>query len=173
MSKNFTKVHYDFESLPWLTSPRKQLELQGVALGLINIPANEGYTFTHTHRKQEEVYIVISGSGSIQINDDIIELVSGDIIRVAPEARRALKADEAGLFIICSGAVPMGYPNNPNARYLIDDGMPDYDDIPPWYTGNKEVLERNIRLKERMNKGRTQKKDPEKTSQPKGSSEKD
>ena len=52
--------------------------------------------------------------------------------------------------MICSGAIPMGYPENSNARYLIDDGVPDYDDIPPWYKGNAEVKEKNIKLKQRM-----------------------
>ncbi len=152
MTDSYTKIHLDIDSLPWLTSPRKQLGLKGVALGVINIPANEGYSFTHTHRKQEEVYIVISGSGSILINDELIDLQTGDIIRVSPDARRALKGDETGICCICAGAVPMGYPKNPNARYLIDDGIPDYDDIPPWYAGNEDVIKRNNRLKQRMNK---------------------
>lgn len=152
MSDSYTKIHFDFSTLPWLTSPRKQLGLTGVALGLINIPANEGYTFTHTHRKQEEVYIVISGSGSMLINDKLIDLQSGDIVRVPPETRRALKGGETGICCICAGGVPMGYPKNPNARYLIDDGVPDYDDIPPWYDGNEDVVKRNNRLKQRMKK---------------------
>ena len=46
----------------------------------------------------------------------------------------------------------MGYPKNPNARYLIDDGVADYDDIPPWYRGDPEVEKRNKILKERMTK---------------------
>ncbi len=83
MSDDFTICHYDFEKLPWLTSPRHQLNLQGVALGLINLPPNEGYTFTHQHRKQEEVYIVISGSGSILINDEVIDHTSTNYLNNA------------------------------------------------------------------------------------------
>lgn len=154
MEKKYTKYHYDFETLPWLTSPRRQLELQGVALGLINLPPNEGYTFTHTHRKQEEVYIVIKGSGQILLNDELLNLVEGDMVRVSPQTKRAVKADSEGLFIICSGAVPQGYPNNPNARYLIDDGVPDYNDIPPWYRGVPKIAERNNLLKQRQMKAR-------------------
>ena len=59
----YTKVHFNFETLGWLTNPRRKLNLQAVALGFINLPSNEGYTFTHSHAKQEEVYIVIDGSG--------------------------------------------------------------------------------------------------------------
>ncbi|OAD19450.1 Cupin 2 conserved barrel domain protein [Candidatus Thiomargarita nelsonii] len=98
---------------------------------MIRIPANEGYTFTHKHRQQEEVYIVIEGNGVILIDKEIIDIKKGDIVRVSPASKRALKANDSGILIICSGAIPMGYPKNPNARYLIDDGIPDYDDIPP------------------------------------------
>jgi len=150
MAENYTKFHYDFDTLPWLTSPRKQLDLQGVALGMINLPPNDGYTFTHSHRKQEEVYIVIKGSGKILLDDQLLELVEGDIVRVSPETKRALKADSDGMFIICSGAIPQGYPVNSNARYLIDDGIPHYDDIPVWYRGDSKVAEKNRRLQQRM-----------------------
>jgi hypothetical protein len=160
MVKKYTKYHYDFDTLPWLTSPRRQLDLQGVALGLINLPSNEGYTFTHTHRKQEEVYIVIKGSGRILLDEELLDLVEGDIVRVSPETKRALKANSEGMFIICSGGVPQGYPDNPQARYLIDDGVPDYNDIPPWYRGNPEVAEKNSQLQQRQMKAQARKTSP-------------
>lgn len=157
MTKSYTRLHFDFDHLPWLTNPRTQLELQGVALGLIHLPPNEGYTFTHKHREQEEVYIVISGSGFILIDDELIDICEGDIIRVSPDTKRALKAKENGIFVICSGAIPGSYPKNPRARYTIDDGIPDYDDIPPWYSGNPRVVQLNKKLKKRMNQTRQKK----------------
>jgi hypothetical protein len=159
MTDSYTKVHFDFDFLNWLTSPRDKLGLQAVGLGLINLPPNEGYTFTHSHSEQEEVYIVVRGSGKIQINGELVELIHGDIVRVSPTAKRALKADEDGIFIICAGAVPMGYPKDPNARYLIDDGIPDYDDIPLWYKDNERVKQRNAVLKSRMVKSKAKKTD--------------
>ncbi len=152
MQKKFTKYHYDFDKLPWLTSPRRQLDLKGVALGLIHIPPDQGYTFTHKHRKQEEVYIVIRGSGFLQLDNELLEIEEGDIIRVSPQIRRALKAESLGLFIICAGGIPLGFPENPNARYLIDDGIADYDDIPSWYREDQGVAEKNQKLKERQRK---------------------
>ena len=164
MGSDYTKAHFDFSSLHWLTSPRKHLDLEGVALGLIRIPANEGYTFTHSHRQQEEVYIVIEGSGIIAVNDELIALERGDLVRVAPAARRALKANDDGLFVICAGGVPMGFPHNPDSRYMIDDGIPYYDDIPPWYKGRDDIVKKNTMLNERMQKSqakRMMKKDSE------------
>jgi len=146
----YQKAHFNWDDLPPLTSPRKQLGLRGVALGLINLPAGQGYTFTHSHREQEEVYMVLEGSGLLWIDGEAVPLVAGDMVRVAAEARRALKSDDDGpLRIICAGAVPAGFPKQPGSRYLIDDGVPDYDDIPPWYANNEEVAANNRRLKER------------------------
>jgi uncharacterized protein YjlB len=147
----FTKVHFDFDNLPHLSNPWRQLNIHAVALGLIKLPPNEGYTFTHSHTQQEEVYIVVEGKGQIFLNGEIVEIKRGDIIRVSPVTKRALKADrDVALFVICAGGVAQGYPQNPNARYLIDDGIPDYDDIPPWYKGNPEIVDKNAQLKERM-----------------------
>ena len=68
----FTKVHFDFEHLPYLTNPRSQLKTHAVALGLIQLPPGEGYTFTHSHAQQEEVYIVIEGQGTMLIDGELI-----------------------------------------------------------------------------------------------------
>lgn len=153
MSNNeaYTKGHFDFASLPYLTNPRQQLNLSAVGIGLIQLPPFEGYTFTHSHAEQEEVYIVIEGQGVMLIDGELIEITRGDIVRVSPQARRALKSEgEAPLFVICAGGVPQGYPKNSNARYLIDDGIPHYDDIPPWYEGRQDIVQRNRLLNERM-----------------------
>ncbi len=156
----FTLAHYNFETLPHLTNPWRKLNLHGVALGLIKLPPNEGYTFTHSHAQQEEVYIVIEGEGQMLLNGELIEIKRGDLIRVSPSTKRALKANyDTELFVICAGGVAQGYPENPNSRYLIDDGIPDYDDIPPWYERNSEVVVRNAQLKERMLKAQERRKE--------------
>ncbi|MDF1660545.1 MAG: cupin domain-containing protein, partial [Planctomycetota bacterium] len=136
----------------------KQLETTALALGLIKIPAGMGYTFTHKHREQEEVYIVMEGKGQLLIDGELHDLCRGDIFRVAPEARRAVKADDdESLFVICAGAVPGDYPKEENARYLIDDGVPFFDDVPPWYEGDPEVIAKNKKLRERVEKSKAKK----------------
>ncbi|MBV9385408.1 MAG: cupin domain-containing protein [Chroococcidiopsidaceae cyanobacterium CP_BM_ER_R8_30] len=147
----FTQVHFDFDRLPYLTSPWQKLNLHGVALGLIHLPPNEGYTFTHSHAEQEEVYIVVEGKGLMIVDGELLKLERGDIVRVAPTAKRALKASEDNsLFAICAGGVAAGYPKQPSSRYLIDDGIPHYNDIPPWYQDNPEIAQRNAQLQARM-----------------------
>lgn len=169
MQPPYTKAHFDFSHLPYLTSPRQALQLQGVALGLIALPPGEGYTFMHSHAEQEEVYIVIEGKGVLWLNGEWVELEPGDIVRVSPETKRALKAhSEQRLFVICAGAVPAGYPKEPNSRYMIDDGIPDYDDVPPWYAGDGTIAQRNAKLKERMRRAqeKRQRRHHEQTADP-------
>jgi quercetin dioxygenase-like cupin family protein len=152
--ENYTKAHFDFDEIKWLLSPRKKLGLSGVALGIISLPPGEGYSFTHSHREQEEVYVVTGGNGLILIDNETMSISRGDIIRVSPGARRALKAGDQGVFIVCAGGTVKGYPHNPRARYLIDDGIPYYDDIPPWYEGRVDIQERNRELKKRFEKSK-------------------
>lgn len=152
----FTKIHVEFAQLPFLMSPWRQLQLQGVALGLIRLPEDQGYTFTHSHAEQEEVYIVVEGQGVMCIDGELFELSQGDIVRVSPNAKRALKAAiNSHLFVICVGGVVSGYPKSANSRYLIDDGIPHYEDIPPWYAENTKVAQHNASLQERMLRAQT------------------
>ena len=58
----------------------------------------------HSHREQEEVYVVVSGSGRIKLNDDIVELRQWDVVRVAPATVRALEGGPDGLEFIAIGA---------------------------------------------------------------------
>lgn len=146
----YCKAHFDWDQLPPLTSPRHQLGLQGVALGLINLPPRQGYTFTHHHREQEEVYIVLAGNGELLVDGELVPLAAGDIVRIDAESQRALNnPGTEPLQVICAGAVPAGYPKQATSRYLIDDGVPDYDDIPGWYADDAQVAANNARLKER------------------------
>ncbi|WP_322659906.1 cupin domain-containing protein [Dendronalium sp. ChiSLP03b] len=109
-SNVFTKLHFDFDNLPQLSSPRQQLNLHAVGIGLIQLPDDEGYTFTHSHAEQEEVYIVVSGQGEILIDGELVQIERGDLVRVSPQARRALKAaKQTALFVICVGGVHQAF----------------------------------------------------------------
>jgi mannose-6-phosphate isomerase-like protein (cupin superfamily) len=57
----------------------------------------------HKHREQEEVYVVVAGSGELLIDDEVLALAPWDAVRVAPEAVRAFAAGPQGLEIIAVG----------------------------------------------------------------------
>jgi mannose-6-phosphate isomerase-like protein (cupin superfamily) len=56
-----------------------------------------------THAEQEEVYVVVSGSGRAKLDDELIELTQWDVLRVAPPVIRAFQAGPDGLEVICVG----------------------------------------------------------------------
>ena len=146
----FNQTNLSIDSLPqWLSSLKKPLELSGVGVATFNLPAGKGYTFMHSHKEQEEVYIVLSGKGIIQIEDEAIDLSPGDFVRVSPLARRAIKADDESSMtgIVVGGVAKSGYPKYNGSKTLIDDGVPDWENLPPWCVGNETIAKINERLR--------------------------
>ena len=60
--------------------------------------------FGHTHTRQEEVYVVISGSGRMKVGDEMVELKPFDAVRVAAGVWRGTEAGPDGLEVIVFGA---------------------------------------------------------------------
>ena len=83
----------------------------------------------------------------MQIENEEFSLNPGDIIRVSPQAKRALKAGDEKLIALCCGGVTKGYPNKEDSRTLIDDGIPHFDEPPKWYEGNEKNLALNQKMK--------------------------
>ena len=59
--------------------------------------------FAHRHDKAEEVYVVISGTGRVNLDGEVVELQRLDAIRVAPEVARAFEAGPEGLELLAFG----------------------------------------------------------------------
>ena len=57
----------------------------------------------HRHRVQEEVYVVVAGSGRAKLDDEVIEIGTWDALRVAPAVIRSFEAGPDGLDVICIG----------------------------------------------------------------------
>ena len=57
----------------------------------------------HSHREQEEAYVVVAGSGRVRLDDDIRDIRRWDVVRVAPEVVRGFEAGPDGLELIAVG----------------------------------------------------------------------
>jgi quercetin dioxygenase-like cupin family protein len=57
----------------------------------------------HRHRVQEEIYVVVGGSGRAKLDDEVVELSVWDVLRVAPAVVRSFEAGPDGLDVICIG----------------------------------------------------------------------
>jgi mannose-6-phosphate isomerase-like protein (cupin superfamily) len=78
--------------------------------------------FGHRHRRQEELYVVLAGSGRVKLDDDVVELRALDAIRVAPAVTRAFSAGPEGLEFLAFGA--------PAVASAADD----VEQVPGWWS---------------------------------------
>ena len=83
---------------------RKHLDSEHLGVSYLRYAPGVRSGMGHSHREQEEVYVVISGSGRIKLNDEIRELRQWDVVRVAPETVRAFEAGPAGFELIAIGS---------------------------------------------------------------------
>ncbi len=60
-------------------------------------------TFAHRHRSAEEIFVVLSGSGRVKLDDDILELRPLDTVRVAPHVMRCWEGGPDGLEVLAFG----------------------------------------------------------------------
>ena len=84
------------------------LELEQSGLGYQRVPPGYRFPYGHTHRKQEEVYVVLRGSGRMKLDDEIVELEEWDAVRVPPGTWRGYEAGPEGLELIVIGAPNLG-----------------------------------------------------------------
>ena len=86
----------------------KSLELEHCALSYQRVPPSYRFPYGHTHTTQEEVYVVVRGSGRMKVDDEIVELKQWDAVRVPPGTWRGYEAGPEGLEILVIGAPNLG-----------------------------------------------------------------
>jgi mannose-6-phosphate isomerase-like protein (cupin superfamily) len=83
---------------------RVALEAELIGLTYQRLAPNFQVPFGHTHKTQEEIYIVLSGSVSVKLKDEVKELGPWDAIRVSKETARGFEAGPEGVEMIAIGA---------------------------------------------------------------------
>jgi mannose-6-phosphate isomerase-like protein (cupin superfamily) len=89
-------------------SATKALELEHSALSYQFVPPGYRFPYGHTHATQEEVFVVVGGSGRMKLDDEIVELRKWDAVRVPPGTWRGYEAGPEGLEILVIGAPNLG-----------------------------------------------------------------
>jgi mannose-6-phosphate isomerase-like protein (cupin superfamily) len=84
------------------------LELEESGLAYQRVPPGCRFPYGHTHVKQEEVYVVVRGSGRMKLDDEIVELREWDAVRVPPGTWRGYEAGPEGLELLVFGAPSLG-----------------------------------------------------------------
>jgi len=83
---------------------RKHIDSEHLGVTYIRYDAGVRSPMAHSHREQEEAYVVIGGSGRVRLGDEIREVRQWDVVRVSPATVRAFEAGADGLEIIAVGS---------------------------------------------------------------------
>jgi uncharacterized cupin superfamily protein len=82
---------------------RSAMGLEGGGFSYQKLAPNFRGPFGHRHEHQEEVYVVVGGSGRIKIEDDVHDLQQWDAVRLPPTTARGFEAGPDGLELIAIG----------------------------------------------------------------------
>jgi mannose-6-phosphate isomerase-like protein (cupin superfamily) len=82
----------------------KDLELEDSGFSYQKLAPNFRTPWGHRHERQEELYLIVSGSGRMKIEDQVIQVKAWDAIRVPSEQMRAFEAGDEGLELLAFGA---------------------------------------------------------------------
>jgi len=85
-------------------SARTPIEGETLGLSLFSLEPNFRIPFGHKHVSQEEVYVVVSGSGRVKVGDEVVELGQWDAIRFDKDTMRAVEAGPDGIEYVAFGA---------------------------------------------------------------------
>jgi uncharacterized cupin superfamily protein len=83
--------------------PRADLGAEQTGVNYLIVKPGRREAFAHRHRTAEEIYVVLDGSGSVKLDDDLVELAPLDAVRVSPGVTRAFEAGPDGLAVLIVG----------------------------------------------------------------------
>jgi uncharacterized cupin superfamily protein len=96
----------NFKKVNVTEDPRTELHdalgLTGAEISINHLPAGASVPFVHSHKKNEEIYIILSGKGKASIDGEDVEIAKGDVVKISPEGKRQFfAADDSELSYAC------------------------------------------------------------------------
>ena len=82
---------------------RRAMGLEGGGFSYQKLAPDFRAPMAHRHAKQEEVYVIVGGTGRIKIEDEVHDLTQWDAIRLPPQTARAFEAGPDGLELLAIG----------------------------------------------------------------------
>jgi len=83
---------------------RSPLEGETLGVSIFRLAPGFRMPFGHKHSEQEEVYVVVRGSGRVKVDDEIVELRQWDAIRFDTDAMRNMEAGPEGMEYVAFSA---------------------------------------------------------------------
>jgi mannose-6-phosphate isomerase-like protein (cupin superfamily) len=96
-------VQYGYADHQEARFPRGELGATATGLAHLKIKPGRREPFAHRHRRAEEIIVVLSGTGGVKLDNELVDLSPRDAVRVGPGVTRALGAGDAGPEILVFG----------------------------------------------------------------------
>lgn len=96
-------VKHGFSETQEARFPRSDLGAESTGLAYHVVRPGKRQAFAHRHDEAEEVSVVLSGSGRVKLDDEVVEIGPMDAIRIAPRVTRAFEAGPNGLELLVFG----------------------------------------------------------------------
>ena len=94
---------------------RVALEAELIGITYQRLGPNFPLPFAHTHKTQEEVFLLVSGSARFKVGDEVIDLKPWDAVRVHKDVVRTFAAGPEG-----AEFVVVGCPGGPGDAETVD-----------------------------------------------------
>jgi mannose-6-phosphate isomerase-like protein (cupin superfamily) len=94
---------FGFEAVQEARFAQDDLEAERTGLSLHRVKPGQRQGFAHRHDEAEEVYVVLSGSGRMKVDEAVLDVGPLDAIRVAPTAVRTFEGGPEGLEVLAFG----------------------------------------------------------------------
>ena len=78
----------------------EDLESERSGISYQVMKAGQRQPFAHRHGEMEEIYVVVSGTGRVRLDDQVEEVGPLDAIRISPPVVRAFEADDDDLVLL-------------------------------------------------------------------------
>jgi mannose-6-phosphate isomerase-like protein (cupin superfamily) len=102
---------------------KEPIGFTSMEISFTTIGPGKNTPFVHHHKQDEEAYIFVQGSGRMQVDDDVFDVMEGSVVRVAPDGKRAIGNDsDKPLVYICIQAKAGSL-----EQYTTGDGVRDPD----------------------------------------------
>ena len=89
---------------------RRELGVQAFGINWFEIPPDsEGHPHDESSSRQEEVVVVVAGSGAWRVDDTEVPVRAGSFIRIDPGSTRCPIAGSEGLTFVAVGSPPGAY----------------------------------------------------------------
>lgn len=89
-------------------SARVPLGMENGGMSYLRLAPNFRQPFGHHQKVQEEVYVLLSGSARVKLEDEVVELKPFDAVRVHRETMRGVEGGPEGAELIAFGAPSTG-----------------------------------------------------------------